>query len=115
MREMLGVTGAIVGAGLSETVALLTDGRFSGATRGFCVGHVAPEAQVGGPIAAVEEGDTIFIDIAKRIIDLEVPPATVEERLKKWKAPEPRYRSGVFAKYVALVGSASEGAITTPA
>src|SRR5579862_47647 len=114
MREMLGVTSAIVGAGLSDSVALLTDGRFSGATRGFCVGHVAPEAAVGGPIAAVQEGDTIFIDIANRRINLEVPEAVVKERLAKWKAPEPRYRSGVFAKYVALVGSASEGALTTP-
>jgi dihydroxy-acid dehydratase len=115
MREMLGVTSAIVGAGLSDSVALLTDGRFSGATRGFCVGHVAPEAAVGGPIAAVEEGDTIFIDIANRVINLEVPADVVKARLAKWKAPEPRYRSGVFAKYVALVGSASEGALTTPA
>jgi dihydroxy-acid dehydratase len=115
MREMLGVTSAIVGAGLSESVALITDGRFSGATRGFCVGHVAPEAAVGGPIAALEEGDTIRIDIQKRTIDLEIPEATLRERLKKWKAPEPRYRTGVFAKYVALVGSASEGALTTPA
>jgi len=115
MREMLGVTSAIVGAGLSESVALLTDGRFSGATRGFCVGHVAPEAAVGGPIAAVQEGDTIFIDIANRKINLEVPENVVRDRLAKWKAPEPRYRSGVFAKYVALVGSASEGALTTPA
>jgi dihydroxy-acid dehydratase len=115
MREMLGVTSAIVGAGLSDSVALLTDGRFSGATRGFCVGHVAPEAAVGGPIAAVEEGDTIFIDIANRVINLEVPGDVVQQRLAKWKAPEPRYRSGVFAKYVALVGSASEGALTTPA
>ena len=115
MREMLGVTSAIVGAGLSDGVALLTDGRFSGATRGFCVGHVAPEAAVGGPIAAIEEGDSIHIDIAGRTINLEIPEATLRERLKKWKAPEPRYRSGVFAKYVALVGSASEGALTTPA
>ncbi|HUJ48908.1 MAG TPA: dihydroxy-acid dehydratase [Bryobacteraceae bacterium] len=115
MREMLGVTSAIVGAGLSESVALLTDGRFSGATRGFCVGHVAPEAAVGGPIAAIEEGDSIYIDIAGRTINLEIPEATLKERLNKWKAPEPRYRSGVFAKYVALVGSASEGALTTPA
>jgi dihydroxy-acid dehydratase len=114
MREMLGVTSAIVGAGLSDSVALLTDGRFSGATRGFCVGHVAPEAAVGGPIAAVQEGDTIHIDIANRTINLEVPESVVRERLAKWKAPEPRYRSGVFAKYVALVGSASEGALTTP-
>jgi dihydroxy-acid dehydratase len=112
MREMLGVTSAIVGVGLSENVALITDGRFSGATRGFCVGHVAPEAAVGGPIAAVEEGDIIRLDIKKRGIDLEVPASVLAERLKKWKAPEPRYRSGVFAKYVALVGSASEGAVT---
>jgi dihydroxy-acid dehydratase len=115
MREMLNVTSKIVGAGLSDTVALLTDGRFSGATRGFCVGHVAPEAAVGGPIAAVEEGDIIHIDIANRTINLEVPEQVVRERLAKWKKPEPRYRSGVFAKYVALVGSASEGALTTPA
>jgi dihydroxy-acid dehydratase len=115
MREMLQVTSKIVGAGLSDSVALLTDGRFSGATRGFCVGHVAPEAQVGGPIAAVQEGDTIHIDIANRTINLEVPEHVVRERLAKWKAPQPRYRSGVFAKYVALVGSAAEGALTTPA
>jgi dihydroxy-acid dehydratase len=115
MREMLGVTSAIVGAGLSDSVALLTDGRFSGATRGFCAGHVAPEAAVGGPIAAVEEGDSIHIDIANRSINLEVPAGVVEARLKKWRAPEPRYRTGAFAKYVALVGSASEGALTTPA
>ena len=112
MREMLGVTSAIVGAGLSENVALITDGRFSGATRGFCVGHIAPEAAAGGPIAAVEEGDIIHLDIKKRSIDLEVPPNVVEDRLRKWRKPEPRYKSGVFAKYVALVGSASEGAVT---
>jgi dihydroxy-acid dehydratase len=115
MREMLGVTSAIVGAGLSESVALITDGRFSGATRGFCVGHVAPEAQVGGPIAALQEGDTIRIDIGNRTIDVEISEPELRDRLQKWKAPEPRYRSGVFAKYVALVGSASEGALTTPA
>ncbi|HTC32229.1 MAG TPA: dihydroxy-acid dehydratase [Bryobacteraceae bacterium] len=115
MREMLGVTSAIVGAGLSDSVALLTDGRFSGATRGFCVGHVAPEAAVGGPIAAVQEDDIIHIDIANRTINLEIPEDLLHQRLSKWKAPEPRYRSGVFAKYVALVGSASEGALTTPA
>jgi dihydroxy-acid dehydratase len=114
MREMLGVTSAIVGAGLSDSVALITDGRFSGATRGFCVGHIAPEAAVGGPIAAVEEGDIINLDIKGRTIDLEVPKSTVQERLAKWKTPAPRYSSGVFAKYVALVGSASEGALTTP-
>ena len=114
MREMLGVTSAIVGAGLSESVALITDGRFSGATRGFCVGHIAPEAAVGGPIAGVEEGDIINLDIQKRTIDLEVPQSTLQDRLTKWKAPAPRYSTGVFAKYVALVGSASEGALTTP-
>jgi len=114
MREMLGVTSAIVGAGLSESVALITDGRFSGATRGFCVGHIAPEAAVGGPIAAVEEGDIINLDIQKRTIDLEVPQNTLRDRLAKWKTPAPRYSTGVFAKYIALVGSASEGALTTP-
>jgi len=114
MREMLGVTSAIVGVGLSESVALITDGRFSGATRGFCVGHIAPEAAVGGPIAGVEEGDIINLDIQKRTIDLEVPQSTLQDRLTKWKAPAPRYSTGVFAKYVALVGSASEGALTTP-
>jgi dihydroxy-acid dehydratase len=95
-------------------VALITDGRFSGATRGFCVGHIAPEAAVGGPIAAVEEGDIINLDIQKRTIDLEVPQSTLQDRLTKWKTPAPRYSTGVFAKYVALVGSASEGALTTP-
>jgi len=114
MREMLGVTSAIVGSGLSDSVALVTDGRFSGATKGFMAGHIAPEAAVGGPIAAVEEGDIIHLDIAKQIINLEVPESTLQERLAKWKTPEPRYRSGVFAKYVALVGSAAEGAITNP-
>lgn len=113
MREMLGVTGAIMGAGLGDTVALLTDGRFSGATRGFMIGHVAPEAAAGGPIAAVQEGDVINIDIENRIIDLEVAPDEVENRLKSWKMPAPKYTSGVFAKYVALVGSAAEGAVTS--
>jgi dihydroxy-acid dehydratase len=113
MREMLGVTGAIMGAGLGDSVALLTDGRFSGATRGFMIGHVAPEAAVGGPIAAVEEGDIIAIDIENRSIDLEVPADVVAARLAKWTAPAPKYREGVFAKYCALVGSASEGAVTS--
>src|SRR5262249_32580612 len=112
MREMLGVTSAIVGAGISENVALLTDGRFSGATRRFCPGQRAPDAAVGGPIAAVEEGDMTHLDIGNRAINLEVPANVIQDRLKKWRAPEPRYRSGVFAKYVALVGSASEGALT---
>src|SRR4051794_14187708 len=113
MREMLGVTGAIVGAGLSESVALVTDGRFSGATRGFMVGHVAPEAAVGGPIAAVREGDTINIDIENRIIDLELAPDVVKQRLSRWTAPAAKYQTGVFAKYVTLVGSAAEGAVTS--
>jgi dihydroxy-acid dehydratase len=113
MREMLGVTGAIVGAGLGDSVAMLTDGRFSGATRGFMVGHVAPEAAVGGPVAAVREGDIIDIDIDRRAIDLEVSADVIGERLKQWKAPRPRYETGVFAKYVALVSSAAEGAITS--
>jgi dihydroxy-acid dehydratase len=113
MREMLGVTGAIVGAGLSDGVALVTDGRFSGATRGFMVGHVAPEAASGGPIAVVTEGDSITIDIAARRIDVDVAPAILKDRLARWRAPEPRYRMGVFAKYAALVSSASDGAITS--
>ncbi len=112
MREMLGVTGAIVGAGLGESVALLTDGRFSGATHGFMIGHVAPEAAAGGPIAAVREGDTIAIDIEKRSIDVELSPEVIRERLAAWKAPAPRYRTGVFAKYIRLVSSAAEGAVT---
>ena len=112
MREMLGVTAAIVGEGLGDSVALLTDGRFSGATRGFMVGHVAPEAAVGGPIAAVREGDTITIDIPNRRLDLEVPAAEIEQRLRDWRSPAPRYTEGVFAKYMASVTSASEGAVT---
>ncbi len=112
MREMLGVTSAIVGAGLADTTGLITDGRFSGATRGFMVGHVAPEAAAGGPLAAVKEGDTISIDIEKCTIDLEVPAAEIAARLKDWKPREQRYKSGVFHKYVRLVGSASKGAVT---
>ena len=112
MREMLGVTGAIMGAGLGDSTALLTDGRFSGATRGFMIGHVAPEAAVGGPIAAVEEGDIIAIDIEKRSINLEVAPEVVADRMKRWSPPAPHYETGVFAKYIATVSSASEGAVT---
>ena len=112
MREMLGVTGAIVGEGLGESVALVTDGRFSGATRGLMIGHVAPEAARGGPIAAVAEGDTIVIDINARRLDVEVDEQELVKRLASWKAPEPRYKSGVYAKYAALVASASEGAVT---
>ena len=112
MREMLGVTGAIVGAGLSESVALITDGRFSGATRGFMIGHVAPEAASGGAIAAVREGDTIAIDIAKQTIQLEISSEELTIRLRAWKAPAAKYTSGVFQKYVKLVGSAAQGAVT---
>ena len=114
MREMLGVTAALVGQGLSETVALLTDGRFSGATRGLMVGHVAPEAAHGGPIAALQDGDTITLDIEERSLSVDLPIAELEERLEGWSEPEPRYSTGVMAKYAALVSSASEGAITRP-
>jgi len=113
MREMLAVTAAIKGIPeLSETVALLTDGRFSGATRGLMAGHVAPEAQLGGPIAAVREGDTITFDIPNRELRLEVPAEEIAKRLKSWQAPVPRYKRGVFAKYANSVSSASEGAVT---
>ena len=112
MREMLAVTGAIVGAGLGETVALITDGRFSGATRGFCVGHIAPEAARGGAIAAVRDGDTIHIDVATRKLDLEIPAETLKQRLADWRAPTPRYATGVLGKYARLVSSASLGAVT---
>lgn len=115
MREMLGVTGAIVGAGLGESVALLTDGRFSGATRGLMIGHVAPEAASGGPIAAVAEGDMIAIDVEARTLDVELPAQTLRQRLAAWRPPAPRYTTGVFAKYCALVSSASEGAVTSTA
>jgi dihydroxy-acid dehydratase len=114
MREMLAVTAAIKGIPeLSETVALLTDGRFSGATRGLMAGHVAPEAQLGGPIAAVREGDNITFDIPNRELRLEVPAEEIANRLKSWQAPAPRYKRGVFAKYANSVSSASEGAVTT--
>ena len=115
MREMLGVTAAIVGKGLGESVALLTDGRFSGATRGLMIGHVAPEAARRGPIAAVQEGDIIVIDVDNRSLDVELDEATIEQRLEGWQAPESRYKSGVFAKYAALVSSAAQGAVTQPA
>jgi dihydroxy-acid dehydratase len=114
MREMLGVTAAVVGAGLGDSVALLTDGRFSGATRGLMAGHVAPEAARRGPIAAVQEGDVIVFDIPSRRLKVEISAETVEQRLANWKQPKPRYTSGVFAKYAALVSSAAEGAITRP-
>lgn len=112
MREMLAVTGAIVGAGLGESVALMTDGRFSGATYGFMVGHVAPEAVVGGPIAVVKNGDMIVIDVKKRRLDVELSRAEIKRRLAKWKPPKPLYTKGVMAKYAQLVSSATEGAVT---
>jgi dihydroxy-acid dehydratase len=112
MREMLGVTAALVGEGIGHEVALLTDGRFSGATKGMMAGHVAPEAYVGGPIAAVREGDMIEFDIPNRRLDVKLSDAEIAERLKDWRKPEPRYTWGVFAKYAALVSSASEGAVT---
>lgn len=115
MREMLGVTSAIVGAGLGETVALVTDGRFSGATRGLMVGHVAPEAAAGGPIGLLREGDPVRIDIIGRRIDIDLPEEELARRRAAWTPPPPKYKSGVFAKYIALVSSAAEGATTHPA
>jgi dihydroxy-acid dehydratase len=112
MREMLGVTAALVGEGLGESVALLTDGRFSGGTRGLMVGHVAPEAALGGPIAFVREGDTVNLDVDARRLDLEVEADELERRKEAWTRPAPRYPNGVFAKYAALVSSASKGAVT---
>ena len=112
MREMLGVTAALVGAGLGESVALLTDGRFSGATHGLMAGHVAPEAARGGPIAAVRDGDTITFDVDARRLDLKISEEEMDQRLREWQAPPPRYASGVMAKYAKLVSSASEGAVT---
>ncbi len=114
MREMLGITGAIVGAGLGETVALVTDGRFSGGTRGLMIGHAAPEAAMGGPLAALHDGDIVVIDIDNRRLDTEVPAGEIATRLATWKAPKPHYTTGVFAKYAALVSSAADGAITRP-
>jgi dihydroxy-acid dehydratase len=113
MREMLGVTAAIVGEGLGDSVALLTDGRFSGATHGLMAGHVAPEAVKGGPIAAVKNGDMIVFDVAKRRLDVELTQKEIKARLKKVKQPAPRYTSGVMAKYARHVSSASEGAVTS--
>jgi len=112
MREMLGVTAALVGAGLGESVALLTDGRFSGATHGLMAGHVAPEAARGGPIAAVRDGDTIVFDVDARRLDVAISEEEMDKRLREWKAPAPRYASGVMAKYAKLVSSAAEGAVT---
>jgi dihydroxy-acid dehydratase len=112
MREMLHVTAALVGEGLGDSVALVTDGRFSGATRGLMVGHVAPEAARGGPLAALQDGDAITIDIESREVRVDLTPDEIAARLRDWTPPAPRYRDGVLAKYAALVSSASEGAIT---
>ena len=112
MREMLQVTAAIVGEGLGDSVAMVTDGRFSGATRGLMVGHVAPEAAVGGPLAAIQDGDVITIDVDSRTLAVE--GVDIAARLKSWSEPEAHYRKGVLARYALLVGSASEGAILKP-
>ncbi len=114
MREMLSVTGALVGEGLGSSVALLTDGRFSGATHGLMAGHVSPEAALGGPIAAVRDGDIIRFDVTQRLLEVELSDETIHQRMSTWKPPHPRYPTGVFAKYAALVSSASQGAITRP-
>jgi len=113
MREMLAVTAALVGAGLGDSVALLTDGRFSGATHGLMAGHVAPEAAVGGPIAAVRDGDTVVFDLPNRSLRVELTDAEIERRLADWSSPKPRYAHGVMAKYALLVSSSSLGAITS--
>jgi len=114
MREMLGVTAALVGQGLGESVALMTDGRFSGATHGLMVGHVAPEAARGGPIAVLANGDTVVFDVEARRLDVELSDEQIKGRLAQWREPKPRYEAGVFAKYASLVSSASEGAVTRP-
>jgi dihydroxy-acid dehydratase len=113
MQEMLSVTAALVGEGLGDVVALITDGRFSGGTHGLMIGHIAPEAALGGPIAVVEEGDEIVIDVDRKALDLDVPAEEIERRLATWRPPPANYTKGVLAKYAALVGSASTGAVTT--
>jgi dihydroxy-acid dehydratase len=113
MREMLQVTAALVGEGLGETVALLTDGRFSGATHGLMAGHVAPEAPRGGPIAAVRDGDTVVFDIPGRELRVELSDEEIKQRVADYRAPEPRYTSGVLGKYARHVGSAAQGALTS--
>ena len=113
MQEMLAVTGAIMGQGLGDDVLLLTDGRFSGATRGPMIGHVAPEAAVGGPIALVQDGDTVVMNVESRELTLVVSDKELERRLSNWTAPAPNYTHGVMGKYAKLVGSAANGAVTT--
>jgi dihydroxy-acid dehydratase len=112
MREMLAPTSAIIGAGLGESIGLITDGRFSGATHGLVVGHVAPEAAVGGPIALVKEGDSITIDTERRLLQVNVSEDELARRRAAWRAPAPRYTRGIMAKYAAQVSSASRGAVT---
>src|SRR5262249_14912032 len=113
MREMLAVTAALVGQGLGDSVALLTDGRFSGATRGLMAGHVAPEAARRGPIAALQDGDTIVFDIPNRKLDVELSEEEIQKRLSSWQPPVPRFTNGVMAKYALLVSSSSVGAVTS--
>jgi dihydroxy-acid dehydratase len=110
---MLSVTAALVGEGLGDVVALITDGRFSGGTHGLMIGHIAPEAALGGPLATVEEGDEIVIDVDRKALDLAVPADEIARRLAAWRPRPPNYAGGVLAKYAALVGSASAGAVTT--
>jgi dihydroxy-acid dehydratase len=112
MREMLGPSSAVMGMGLGKEVALITDGRFSGGSHGFVVGHITPEAFSGGPIAIIKNGDPITIDAAKRKITLDLPETEISARLAAWKQPKPRYTRGVLAKYARLVSTASEGAVT---
>ncbi len=112
MREMLAPTSAVMGKGLGKDVALITDGRFSGGSHGFVVGHITPEAFAGGPLAIVKNGDSITIDAEKREINLDITSDEIAQRLSKWKQPKPRYRRGVLAKYAAMVSSAHEGAVT---
>jgi dihydroxy-acid dehydratase len=114
MREMLSATAALVGQGVSDSVAMVTDGRFSGATRGLMIGHVSPEAMVGGPISLVKNGDVVSVDVKRGMVDLEVPQVEIRNRKKKWKPIRPRYKNGVLAKYASLVSSASQGAVTRP-
>ena len=114
MREMLHVTAAIVGEGLGEDIALVTDGRFSGATHGLMAGHITPEAAHGGPIAALRDGDIIVFDVEARELQVELSDDEIEARLRDWTPPPPRYTTGVLAKYASLVSSASLGAVTKP-
>ena len=112
MREMLSPTSAVMGRGLGKEVALITDGRFSGGSHGFVVGHITPEAYEGGPIAIIQNGDSITIDAEKRSITLDIPQSEIDVRLRKWSPPKPKYTQGVLAKYAKLVSSAHEGAVT---